>query len=149
MWGYASQSIEDYTYDAFNLVRGYRVRRARVPVDGQSTCSPDASLAPSDVWSYRFGPLQEREQKRQLSSSTDTTLAWVYTLVGADGKQLATFASDTVARRTNSSRVDTSVVSFRGISISNCVDKSAEPIMTSGLTPSALSARHRRCGLGL
>ncbi len=40
---------------------------------------------------YRFGPLQEREQKRQLSSSTDTTLAWVYTLVGADGKQLATY----------------------------------------------------------
>jgi hypothetical protein len=64
--GYASQSIEDYTYDAFNLVRGYRVRGARVPVDGQSTCSLDASLAPSDVWSYRFGPLQEREQKRQL-----------------------------------------------------------------------------------
>jgi len=72
-------------------VRGYRVRRARVPVDGQSTCSPDASNAPSDVWSYRFGPLQEREQKRQLFSSTDTTLAWVYTLVGADGKQLATY----------------------------------------------------------
>ncbi len=91
MWGYASQSIEDYTYDAFNLVRGYRVRRARVPVDGKSTCSPDASLAPSDVWSYRFGPLQEREQKRQLSSGTDTTLARVYTLVGADGKQLASY----------------------------------------------------------
>jgi hypothetical protein len=43
------------------------------------------------AWSYRFGPLQERERKRQLVSSADTTLAWVYTLVGADGRQLATY----------------------------------------------------------
>jgi RHS repeat-associated protein len=89
--GFASQSIEDYTYDAFNLVRGYRVRRASAPVDGLSACRPDASTSPADVWSYRFGPLQEREQKRQLVSSADTTLAWVYTLVGADGRQLATY----------------------------------------------------------
>jgi RHS repeat-associated protein len=89
--GFASQSIEDYTYDAFNLVRGYRVRRTSVPVDGLSACRPDASTSPADVWSYRFGPLQEREQKRQLVSSADTTLAWVYTLVGADGRQLATY----------------------------------------------------------
>jgi RHS repeat-associated protein len=89
--GFASQSIEDYTYDAFNLVRGYRVRRTSIPVDGLSACRPDASTSPADVWSYRFGPLQEREQKRQLVSSADTTLAWVYTLVGADGRQLATY----------------------------------------------------------
>jgi len=40
------------------------------------------------------GPLQEREQKRQYTTSYNIALdglAWTYTLLGADAKQLATY----------------------------------------------------------
>ncbi|MBU3678818.1 MAG: hypothetical protein FGM32_04325 [Candidatus Kapabacteria bacterium] len=88
--GMRQQKIETFGYDAFNLIHVYTVQTATT-TGAEASCAPDASLAPVEQWRYRFGPLQEREQKRQLFSSADTTLAWVYTLVGADGKQLATY----------------------------------------------------------
>jgi RHS repeat-associated protein len=54
--------------------------------------TPDAALQPISEWRYRFGPLQEREQKRQYSSDIPADgLAWTYTLLGADAKQLASY----------------------------------------------------------
>ncbi len=51
-----------------------------------------ASSQPISEWRYRFGPLQEREQKRQyLSDVPAGGLAWTYTLLGADAKQLASY----------------------------------------------------------
>ena len=51
-----------------------------------------ASSQPITEWRYRFGPLQEREQKRQyLSDVPAGGLAWTYTLLGADAKQLASY----------------------------------------------------------
>lgn len=46
------------------------------------------------IWRYRFGPLHEREQKRQYANANGTLnngLLWTYTLLGADAKQLMTY----------------------------------------------------------
>jgi len=81
---------ESFAYDAFGLIERYRVQR---DVGGlQGSCTPDAALQPISEWRYRFGPLQEREQKRQYSSDIPADgLAWTYTLLGADAKQLASY----------------------------------------------------------
>lgn len=55
---------------------------------------PDAASMPASVWTYRFSPMQEREQKRQYETSGNILrdgLAWTYTLLGGDNKQLATY----------------------------------------------------------
>jgi len=89
--GWRQQKIESFAYDPFNLIHIYNVQTAATSV-AAAGCAPDATQAPVNQWHYRFGPLQEREQKRQyLTSRADSTLAWVYTLLGADGKQLATY----------------------------------------------------------
>jgi RHS repeat-associated protein len=89
--GWRQQKIESFAYDPFNLIHIYNVQAAATSV-AAAGCAPDATQAPVNQWHYRFGPLQEREQKRQyLTSRADSTLAWVYTLLGADGKQLATY----------------------------------------------------------
>jgi RHS repeat-associated protein len=89
--GLRQQKIETFGYDAFNLIHVYNVQTATT-TGAEAACAPNASLAPVEQWRYRFGLLQEREQKRQYASARgDTTLAWVYTLLGADGKQLATY----------------------------------------------------------
>jgi RHS repeat-associated protein len=84
------QRNESFAYDAFGLIERYRVQR---DVGGmQGSCAPDASSQPISEWRYRFGPLQEREQKRQyLSDVPAGGLAWTYTLLGADAKQLASY----------------------------------------------------------
>jgi RHS repeat-associated protein len=84
------QRNESFAYDAVGLIERYRVQR---DVGGmQGVCAPDASSQPISEWRYRFGPLQEREQKRQYLSDVPTGgLAWTYTLLGADAKQLASY----------------------------------------------------------
>ena len=92
--GFRTQKIEAYSCDAFNLVERFTSRKDIEPVAGGEGCLPDASLAPLDDFRYRFGPLQEREQKRQYATSQDQALAglmWTYTLLGADAKQLASY----------------------------------------------------------
>ncbi|MBK7186054.1 MAG: hypothetical protein IPH85_09015 [Ignavibacteria bacterium] len=91
---YRTQRLETYEYDAFNLIERYTLRKDAVPDQPGSTCLADAALSSMDDWRYRFGPLQEREQKRQYATSGDIAregLAWTYTLLGADAKQLATY----------------------------------------------------------
>ena len=84
------QRNESFAYDAFGLIERYRVQR---DVGGmQGVCAPDASSQSISEWRYRFGPLQKREQKRQyLSDVPADGLAWTYTLLGADAKQLASY----------------------------------------------------------
>ncbi|HRK05983.1 MAG TPA: RHS repeat-associated core domain-containing protein [Chlorobiota bacterium] len=60
------------------------------------TYKPKISVSESYIfeWRYRFGPLQEREQKRQYANANGTLnngLLWTYTLLGADAKQLMTY----------------------------------------------------------
>ncbi|MCX6141408.1 MAG: hypothetical protein NTX15_11390 [Candidatus Kapabacteria bacterium] len=92
--GFRTQALETYSYDAFNLVERFTKRKDAEPVAGGEGCVPDASTAPLDDWRYRFGPLQEREQKRQYATSQNQALSglmWTYTLLGADAKQLASY----------------------------------------------------------
>jgi RHS repeat-associated protein len=77
-------TVHTYTYaPTTNRLTGF--------VQGD-VATPDAALQPISEWRYRFGPLQEREQKRQYSSDIPADgLAWTYTLLGADAKQLASY----------------------------------------------------------
>jgi len=88
-----SETIEEFSYDAFNLIEIYRSRRDVVAAGPETECEPDASTAPVNEWRYRFNPLQEREQKRQYLNANGPAdgLAWTYTLLGADARQLATY----------------------------------------------------------
>jgi len=86
--------LEDFSYDAFNLIEVYKRRRDVASATGGETCTADATLVPYDEWRYRFGPLQEREKKRQYANANGTLnngLLWTYTLLGADAKQLMTY----------------------------------------------------------
>lgn len=88
------QTLETYSYDAFNLIERFTKRKDAEPIAGGEGCLPDAATAPLDDFRYRFGPLQEREQKRQYSTSQNQAIAglmWNYTLLGADAKQLASY----------------------------------------------------------
>ncbi len=92
--GLAFQRIEEYAWNAFNLLEQFTVRTDAVAEGGGPGCEPDATTMPADVWRYRFNPMQEREQKRQEITSGNVArdgLAWTYTLLGADTKQLATY----------------------------------------------------------
>ncbi|MBZ0194258.1 MAG: hypothetical protein K8G78_04100, partial [Deltaproteobacteria bacterium] len=93
--GLAFQRIEEYAWwNAFNLLEQFTVRTDAVAEGGGPGCEPDATTMPADVWRYRFNPMQEREQKRQEITSGNVVrdgLAWTYTLLGADTKQLATY----------------------------------------------------------
>lgn len=92
--GLISQRLEQYTWDAFNLIEQFTVRTDAVPVGSGTGCAPDAASMPASVWTYRFSPMQEREQKRQYETSGNMLrdgLAWTYTLLGGDKKQLATY----------------------------------------------------------
>jgi len=92
--GMRTQRLETYSYDAFNLVERFTLKHDATMVAGGEGCLPDASTKPVDDFRYRFGPLQEREQKRQYATSNNIALdglAWTYTLLGADAKQLATY----------------------------------------------------------
>ncbi|WKZ78465.1 MAG: RHS repeat-associated core domain-containing protein [Candidatus Kapaibacterium sp.] len=92
--GLAFQRIEEYAWNAFNLLEQFTVRTDAVAEGGGPGCEPDATTMPADVWRYRFNPMQEREQKRQEITSGSVLrdgLAWTYTLLGADNKQLATY----------------------------------------------------------
>ncbi|HLP27185.1 MAG TPA: RHS repeat-associated core domain-containing protein [Candidatus Didemnitutus sp.] len=78
----------------FNLIERFTKRKDAEPIAGGEGCLPDAATAPLDDFRYRFGPLQEREQKRQYSTSQNQAIAglmWNYTLLGADAKQLASY----------------------------------------------------------
>ncbi|WKZ78452.1 MAG: RHS repeat-associated core domain-containing protein [Candidatus Kapaibacterium sp.] len=92
--GLAFQRIEEYAWNAFNLLEQFTVRTDAVAEGGGPGCEPDATTMPADVWRYRFNPMQEREQKRQEITSGNVVrdgLAWTYSLLGADTKQLATY----------------------------------------------------------
>jgi len=64
-----SETIEEFSYDAFNLAEIYRSRRDVVAAGPETECEPDASTAPVNEWRYRFNPLKEREQKRHRSTT--------------------------------------------------------------------------------
>ncbi len=92
--GMEVQRIETFAYDAFELIHRYTVRRDVAAPGAGLGCAADAAQQPMDDWRYRFGPLQEREQKRQYATAGNAAtdgLAWTYTLLGADAKQLATY----------------------------------------------------------
>ncbi|KAB2892629.1 MAG: hypothetical protein F9K28_11415 [Bacteroidetes bacterium] len=92
--GLGFQRIEEYAWNAFKLLEQFTVRTDAVAEGGGPGCEPDATTMPADVWRYRFNPMQEREQKRQEITSGNVVrdgLAWTYTLLGADTKQLATY----------------------------------------------------------
>ncbi len=92
--GMEVQRIETFAYDAFELIHRYTVRRDVAAVGAGLGCAADAAQQPMDDWRYRFGPLQEREQKRQYATAGNAAvdgLRWTYTLLGADAKQLATY----------------------------------------------------------
>jgi len=92
--GFKTQKMEAYSYDAFGLVEKFTVKAETLTGVAGVGCEADATNAPLSDWRYQFSPLQEREQKRQYATSGDVLaegLGWVYTALGADKKQLATY----------------------------------------------------------
>lgn len=88
----ASHAIETFEYDVSGLVARYRRRLARGPQPAPGGCLVDASTVPISDWRYRYGPMMEREQKRQYDGGIAAAAggrAWTYYLLGGDKRQHA------------------------------------------------------------
>jgi len=90
----AVQTIEKYAWDPYGLVKRFEIQRDVVFGNTAAGCAADASNVPASIWTYRFNPLNEREQKRQTSTAGELAvdgLAWTYYQIGSDKGNLTTF----------------------------------------------------------